>query len=78
MKDLEDTSFIIGIQIQRNRTREILGLSQKTYIDKMLDRCGIKNYSRGDKLRLLQCSKKEKEQIKDISYASAVESLMHA
>jgi len=36
MKDLEDTSFVIGIQIQRDKIYEILGLSQKTYIDKVL------------------------------------------
>ena len=46
MKDLEDASFVIGIQIQRDRTHEILGLSQKTYIDKVLDRYGMKNCSR--------------------------------
>ena len=53
MKDLGEASFVIGIQIQRDRTRGILGLSQKPYIDKVLDRCGMKNYSKGDKLSLL-------------------------
>ena len=38
MKDLGVISFVIGIQIQRDKTREILGLSQKTYIDKVLNR----------------------------------------
>ena len=40
----------------------------------------MKNYSRGDKLSLLHYPKNElqKEQMKDISYASAVESLMYA
>ena len=46
MKDIKDVSFVIGIQIQRDRTREILGLSQKAYIDKVLDRCAMKNCSR--------------------------------
>jgi len=46
MKDLGEASFMLGIQIQRNRTREILGLSQKTYIDKVLDTCGMNNCSR--------------------------------
>jgi len=40
-----DVSFVIGIQIQRDKTRRILGLSQKAYIDKILDRCAMKNYS---------------------------------
>ena len=57
MKDLREASFVIGIQIQRDRTRGILGLSQKVYIDKVLDRYGMKNCSRGDKLSLLQCPK---------------------
>ena len=36
-KDLGEASFVIGIQIQRNRTREILGLLHKAYINKVLD-----------------------------------------
>ena len=71
---------MISIQIQCDRTRGILNLSQKIYIDKVLDRYGMKNCSRGDKLSLLQCPKNDlqKEQMKDISYASAVGSLMYA
>ena len=80
MKDLEEAFFVIGIQIQRDRIHKILSLSQKTYIDKVLNRCGMKNCSRGDKLSLLQCLKNDlqKEQMKDIPYASAVGSLMYA
>ena len=53
----------------------------------MLDRYGMKNCSlgdtpvtKGDKLSLLQCPKNDlqKEQMKDIPYASAVGSLMYA
>jgi len=79
MKDLEEAFFVIGIQIQRDRIHKILSLSQKTYIDKVLNRCGMKNCSRGDKLSLLQCLKNDlqKEQLKDIPYASAVGSLMY-
>jgi len=78
MKDHEYVSFVIVIQIQRYRTREILGLSQKTYINKVLDRCGIKNCSRVDKLSLLQYPKNDlqKEKMKDISYASVVGGLV--
>ena len=52
----------------------------KTYIDKVLDRCDMKDCSREDKLSLLQCPKKDlqKEQMKDIPYALAVGSLMYA
>ena len=46
----------------------------------MLDKYGKKNFSRGDKLSLLQCPKNDiqKEHMKDISYASTVGSLMYA
>ena len=58
IKDLEGTSFVICIQIQCDRTRGILGLSQKAY-NKMLDRCSMKNCSRGITLSLLQCPKND-------------------
>jgi len=38
MKDLGEVSFILGIQIYRDRFRDILGLSQKAYIEKVLER----------------------------------------
>ena len=75
MKDLGEPSFMIDIQIQRDWTCEILGLSQKAHIDKVLDRCGMKICYRGDKLSLLQYPKNDlqKKQMKDISYASRLE-----
>ena len=42
MKDLGDASFVLGIQIHRDRSRGILGLSQKSYIERVLDRFGMK------------------------------------
>lgn len=41
MKDLGDASFVLGIQIHRERSRGILGLSQKGYIEKVLKRYGM-------------------------------------
>ena len=38
MKDMGETSYIIGIKIHRERSRGILGLSQETYINKVLER----------------------------------------
>lgn len=38
MKDLGNASFVLGIQIHRDRSRGILGLSQKGYIEKVLKR----------------------------------------
>ena len=38
MKDLGEAAFILGIKIYRDRSRKLLGLSQSTYIDKLLKR----------------------------------------
>ena len=36
MKDLGDAAYIPGIKIYRDRSRRLIGLSQDTYIDKIL------------------------------------------
>ncbi|CAL8138183.1 unnamed protein product [Prunus armeniaca] len=38
MKDLGEVDFVLGIEIQRDRARGLLGLSQKTYIERILKR----------------------------------------
>ena len=38
MKDLGEATYILGIKIYRDRSERFLGLSQFTYIDKMLNR----------------------------------------
>ena len=38
MKDLGEAVYILGIKIYRDRSRRLLGLSQSTYIDKVLNR----------------------------------------
>ena len=87
MKDLGEASFVLGIQIDRDRSKGILGLSQKAYIDKVLSRFGMQNcapgdtpVAKGDKLSLLQCPKTDLEvkEMQDIPYASAVGSIMYA
>ena len=37
MKDMDEASYVIGIKIHRDRSRCILGLSQETYINKVLE-----------------------------------------
>ena len=37
MKDLGEASFILGMKIYRDRSKRLLGLSQSTYIDTMLN-----------------------------------------
>jgi len=44
VKDLGHASFILGIEIHYDRSRGILGLSQKSYIKRILDRFNMKFY----------------------------------
>ena len=87
MKDMGEASYVIGIKIHRDRPRGVLGLSQETYINKVLERFRMKDCSpsvapivKGDRLSLSQCPKNdfERESMKHIPYASAVGSLMYA
>ncbi|KAL4271452.1 hypothetical protein GQ457_13G004180 [Hibiscus cannabinus] len=87
MKDMGDASYVIGIKIHRDRHKGVLGLSQETYINKVLERFRMKDCSptvapivKGDKFNLNQCPKNEfeREQTKNIPYASVVGSLMYA
>ena len=36
MKDLGEASFVLGIEIHRDRENGVLGLSQKAYLEKVL------------------------------------------
>ena len=47
MKDLGEATYILGIYIYRDRSERLLGLSQSTYIDKMLKRFRIEQSKRG-------------------------------
>jgi hypothetical protein len=87
MKDLGEASYVIGIEIHRDRNQRILKLSQNAYIEKVLGRFGMKNCStsvapitKGDKFSKDQCPQNalEQEQMKNISYASTVGSLLYA
>ena len=43
MKDLGEASFILGIEIHRDRENGVLGLSQKTYLEKVLKKYSMQN-----------------------------------
>jgi len=86
MKDMGETSFMIGIEIFRDRSQGLLGLSQKSYINKVLERfrmehcsAGIVPIQKGDKFSQMQCPKNdlERKTIESIPYASVVGSLMY-
>ena len=38
MKDMGEATYVIGIEIFRNRSQGMLGLSKKSYINKFLER----------------------------------------
>ncbi|KAF5476128.1 hypothetical protein F2P56_007864 [Juglans regia] len=87
MKDLGEASFVLSIEICRDRARGLLGLSQKAYIRRVLQRFEMHNCApgdvpiiKGDKFNKTQCPKNELERdsVKNIPYASAVGSLMYA
>ena len=87
MKDMGEANYVIGIEIFRDRSQGLLGLSQKAYINKILERFKMEKCSastvpiqKGDKFSLNQCPKNEleKEEMSNIPYAYIVGSLMYA
>ena len=47
MKDLGEASYILEIKVYKNKSKRILGLSQKLYIEKVLKRFSIENSKKG-------------------------------
>ncbi|KAL0411795.1 UNVERIFIED_CONTAM: hypothetical protein Slati_3769200 [Sesamum latifolium] len=77
MKDLGDASYILSIKIYRDRSRRILGMTQASYIKKVLKRLKMENSKRGFlpirygvKLSITQSPKTN--EMCDIPYASIV------
>ncbi|CAM9000467.1 unnamed protein product [Rhodiola kirilowii] len=86
MKDFGEASFVLGVQIHRDRSRGILGLSHRTFIENILQRYGLQNcklcdtpVAKGDKFSLSQCPRNslEIQEMQKIPYASAIGSLMY-
>ena len=48
MKDLGDASYVLGIQIFRDRKKRLLAVSQASYIDKILVQFGMQNSKKGN------------------------------
>ena len=46
MKDLREATYILGIKIYKDRSKRLLGLSQSTYIEKMLKRFSMDHSKR--------------------------------
>ena len=45
MKDMGEATYVIGIEIFRDRSRGLLGLSQNRYIETILERFGMESCS---------------------------------
>ncbi|GJZ04567.1 retrotransposon protein, putative, ty1-copia subclass [Tanacetum coccineum] len=48
MKDLGDAVYVLGIKIYIDRTKRLIGLSQDTYLDKILKRFKMENSKKGN------------------------------
>ncbi|KAK1670359.1 hypothetical protein QYE76_058518, partial [Lolium multiflorum] len=87
MKDLGEAAYILGIKIYRDRSRRLIGLSQSTYLDKILKKFRMDESKKGF-LPMLPgkvlsktqgpATAEERERMNQIPYASAVGSIMYA
>jgi ATP-binding cassette subfamily B (MDR/TAP) protein 1 len=87
MKDLGEAAYILGIKIYRDRPGCLIGLSQSTYLDKVLKRFRTDKAKKGSSPMLsgkifskAQCptSAKDRETMSKVPYASAIGSIMYA
>jgi len=87
MKDLGPANHILGMRIIRDRSARRLRLSQQAYVEKILEKFGMKKakpvgspFASHFKLSKTLAPKtaEERESMADIPYASAVGSLMYA
>jgi hypothetical protein len=87
MNDLDEASLVLGIKIHQDRRNGVLGLSQKAYLENVLKKFSMHacNHTpapivKGGKYESFQSHRNQYEidQMKSVSYASAVESLMYA
>jgi hypothetical protein len=86
MKDLCDASYVLDVEIHRDRTRGMLDLSQKVYIEKVLKMYNMHECSgtsilfvKGNNFGTFQSPRNQLEidQIKLIPYTSAIRSIMY-
>ena len=86
MKDVGEASYVIGIEIFHDRSQGLLGLSQKGYIEKILERFNMNKFLGGivpiqkrDKFSLMHYPKNDVEckEMESIQYASIVGSMMY-
>nr|GEW56939.1 hypothetical protein [Tanacetum cinerariifolium] len=82
-----EAAYILGIKIYRDRSRQLIGLCQSAYIEKILKRYCMENSKRGsilmqEKLKLSKSqgasTPAELKRMQNVPYASAVGSIMYA
>ena len=68
MKDLGEASYVLGVKIYRDRSKRLIGLSQETYIKKVLERFQMQSCkpidtptAKNENLSLEMCPKTPKE-----------------
>ncbi|KAL0405748.1 UNVERIFIED_CONTAM: Secreted RxLR effector protein [Sesamum latifolium] len=86
MKDMGEASYILGIKIYRDRSRRMLGLTQSSYIEKLLKRFKMEHSKRGllpmrhgIKLSKNESPKTDEElkKMSNIPYASTLGSIQY-
>ena len=87
MKDIGEASYVLGIQVLRDRSSGIMRLSQQKYIECIMKMFNMQSCSsgkapilKGDIFSKGQCPHNdiERDQMKAIPYSSVVGSLMYA
>ena len=87
MKDLGEAAYILSIKIYRDRSRRLIGLSQSTYLDKILKKFNMDQSKKGflPVLQGVKLSKtqsltmtEDRERMKVIPYASVIGSIEYA
>ena len=87
IKDLGKASYILGIKLYRDRERKLIGLSQSSYVDKILERYNFENckavnvpfrYDIHLSKKMAHQTEEEKFRMSNLSYASKIESIIYA
>jgi len=84
MKNMEEATYVLGIKIDRDKSRWFLGQSQKVYINKVLKRCDMKYCKPGKapviKGDVLRKSQPKNDVLAEIfkEYASVLGSIVYA
>ena len=87
MKDFGEATYILGILIYRDRSKNLFGLSQSMYIDTIVKRFGMQDSKKGfiPMRHEVQISKEQspktpedKALMERITYASAIGSILYA